>query len=291
MAEQISWTSADGTQTIDLSDEKSGYSVLADGTRGLRSVTYEMATSRYAGLDGTTVDAVRASANEPSLGLIVRAESEAEFRARTRQLIHAMRPQAGEGLLTVRNESGEARTLSCYCVGGLEGDEATNVTMAGSWWRLILKFYAPSPWWQGETRSISFGLGAPVNFFPIFPMTLSPSDIQGMFTVDLSDMDSPTYPQWTVVGPGSSLLLENQTTGRKIQINASLGDGESMLIDTRPGFQTIRRGDGTNLMGSLASDPALWPLIEGVNRVSAQLVGATSASRILGAFRPRYAGI
>lgn len=290
MAEQIVWSSPDG-HVIDLTDEAAGYSVLANGTRGLRSVTYEMVSSQYAGIDGVNVDNVRAAANQPIIGLMLRADGEAEFRARARGLVHAMRPKAGPGILTVRNEEGDSRSLGCYCTGGYEGDEAADVTLAGSWWRLALQFFAPSPWWEGETQAVNFGLGSPTNFFPIFPLNLSASTVKGLFTVDLSDSDAPSFPQWTVVGPGSSLLLENQSTGRQIQVNASLAAGESMVIDTRPGLQSIRRGDGANLMSALASDPALWPLVEGVNRVSAQLVGATSTSRIFGSFRPRYAGI
>jgi hypothetical protein len=128
---------------------------------------------------------------------------------------------------------------------------------------------APDPWWYGDTQIINFGLGAPTLFFPIPPVTLSPGTVQGVFTVDLSDTDAPTYPVWTITGPGSALLLANQTTGRSIEVNASLAAGESMTIDTRPGFQSVRRGDGTNLMAALASDPAMWPLIEDVNQVSA----------------------
>jgi len=291
MADRITWTSADGATVLDFTDEGAGYRVLSNGTRGLRSVTYEMVTDRYAGLDGENVSNVRAVGNEITLGLLVKADGESELRTRIRGLVHAMRPKAGSGLLSYSTPEGETRTLDCYCTDGLQGDESGDTTLAGSWWKAALKFYAPSPWWLGEARSVAFALDAPSNFFPIFPLEPSASSVQGMFTVDLSDTDAPTFPQWTVVGPGSSLLLENQTTGRQIQINASLAAGESMLIDTRPGFQTIRRGDGTNLMPALASDPALWPLIEGVNRVSAQLVGATSASRIIGAYRPRYAGI
>lgn len=291
MGERIAWTANDGSTVIEFTDEGAGYRILANGTRGLRSVTYEMTTERYAGIDGESVTGVRAVGGNLTFGLMVRASSELDLRRKIRALVHAMRPKVGSGVLSYTSEEGETRTLECYCVGGLEGDEATDVTMADDWWKAALKFYAPSPWWLGEAQSIDFGLGAPTPFFPIFPLTLSSSTVQGQFTVDLSDMDAPTYPQWIVVGPGSSLLLENQTTGRQIQVNASLAAGESMVIDTRPGSQSIRRGDGTNLMSSLASDPALWPLIEDVNRVSAQLVGATSASRILGAFRPRYAGI
>jgi hypothetical protein len=291
MADLITWTSADGGTVLDFTDEGAGFTVLANGTRGLRSVTYETSTSKYAGQDGESVNHIRAIGNEVTLGLMVRVDGEAELRTKVRQLVHVMRPKVGTGVLSYTTSEGETRTLECYCIDGMQGDEATDATLAGSWWRVALKLYAPSPWWQGAAQSINFGLSAPTTFFPIFPLMPSASTVQGMFEVDLSDSDAPTYPQWTIVGPGSALLLENQTTGRQIQVNASLAGGETMFVDTRPGSQSIRRGDGTNLMSALSSDPALWPLVEDVNRVSAQLTGATSASRILGAFRPRYAGI
>ena len=198
----------------------------------------------------------------------------------------------GEGILQVADELGVVRSLNCRYESGLEGD--AEAQFSGVQGRAVVSLVANDPWFYGDAQTVEFGLGAPVSFFTPtagFPLRLSSSTVQGMFDVDLSDSDSPAYPQWTVIGPGSSLLLENQTTGRQIQVNASLASGEVMVIDTRPTFQSIRRGDGTNLLGFLSSDPALWPLIEGVNRVSAQLVGATSNSRILGAFRPRYAGI
>jgi hypothetical protein len=85
--------------------------------------------------------------------------------------------------------------------------------------------------------------------------------------------------------------LTNQTTGRTITVTVSLLGGQQLIIDTRPGYQSVRRDDGTNLMGSVTSDPALWTLTEGVNAVSVALTGSTSASRIVGTFRPRYSGI
>lgn len=290
MAEQITWTTADGNTTIDLTDQSAGYTVLADGTRGLRSLAYELATTKYAGIDGEHVDYVTAVANEPTIGLSIQAGDEDSFRAQSRSLVRAMRPKAGPGALTVRNETGEARTLICRCVGGFEGDSATDVTLPGAWWKLALKFHAEDPWWYGDPQNISVGLGAPTTFFPIFPLTLSSSSVQGTFTVDLSGSDDGAYPVWTVIGPGSGLTLSNQTTGQSITVNASLAAGELMTIDTRPGNQSIRRGDGTNLLGALSSDPALWKLIEDVNQVSAVLIGATSSSRITGNFQPRFAG-
>jgi hypothetical protein len=62
-------------------------------------------------------------------------------------------------------------------------------------------------------------------------------------------------------------------------VTATLLAGDSLVIDTRPGSQSVRRGDGTSLMNALGTDPALWPLLDGVvNSVSCQLTGATSAS-------------
>jgi len=165
------------------------------------------------------------------------------------------------------------------------------VTLDGAWWRLALKLYAPDPWWYGEQKSLDVGLGTGTAFFPIPPINLAPATVQGRFTVDLTDSDTLVYPQWVVTGPGSSLTLTNITTGRVITVNAALTTGETMIIDTRPGLQSVRKADGVNLMGALDSDPALWPLIDGVNEISAALTGATTDSRIAGVWRPRYAGI
>ena len=290
MVDQMVWSAPDGS-TVNLSDWSGGYYQLGDNTTGLRSPTYDLATSRFAGVDGTTVTAVRANPAEPTVALLIEASTKQLFRAKARALVRAMRPKAGPGTLTVTTEWGDSRSLSCYCTGGLEGDQANNVGGSGLWWRMVLKFYAPSPWWQGDERTITFGLSAPSAFFPIPPVLLSASNIQGALSIDLSDADAPSFPVWTITGPGSALTLSNTTTGRSIQLNTPIGDGQTVVIDTRPGLQSVRDGSGVNLMGSLASDPALFPLVEGVNQVSALMAGAGAASSITGVYRPSYAGI
>jgi hypothetical protein len=291
MAERIVWTSGDGATTIDLTDEAAGYTVNAAGTAGLRSVGYELTTTRYAGIDGETVNAIHATPNEPTLGLLVEADGEADLRTKIRGLVRTMRPKAGPGTLTVSNETGESRSLTCYCTDGLPGQEDTNSILDGAWWRAALQFYAPDPWWLGDEQTVSIGLGAPTNFFPFFPLVLASSTVQGRFAVDLSDSDTPAFPVWTITGPGSSLVLTNNTTGRSLTVGASLASGETMVVDTRRGYQSVRRGDGTNLLGSVDGYPDLWSLAESVNSITAALNGATSNSRIVGSWQPRYAGI
>lgn len=295
MARQLQWLSADEQQLITLTDGAAGYRVL-DQTTGLNAPPYRIATDSYAGIDGVTVQAVSAGAREVVLAMMIQAPSFKDpdptaFRTRVAALTRAMRPKAGPGTLIASNETGQVRRLRCYYTSGLEGSEARGEKLADLWWKTTVHLMADDPWWYGEPVPLDVGLGAGANFFPIFPLALAPSTVQGKFTVDLSDADDRSYPLWTITGPGSALVLANETTGQAITVNASLAGGETMIIDTRPGFQSVRRGDGTNLMGSVTSDPALWSLFEGINEVSVALTGATSASRIRGLYQPRYAGV
>lgn len=289
MARQFQWLSAEG-QLVTLTDRAAGYRVQADGTAGLNAPTYRFSTEQYANVDGVTVSALSADAREVTLGLLIQGDDEQMLQARVAALTRAMRPKAGPGQLVVADALGTTRRLTCYYSGGLEGSEARGTKLPGRWWKFAVKFMAEDPWWYGEPRSLSVGLGAPAAFFPIPPVTLSPSSVQGEFDVDLSDSDDPAYPVWTITGPGSDVVLTNETTGRVIEVNASLTSGQTMIIDTRPKLESIRRGDGANLMGFLVGAPDLWPLIDGPNQVTLALTGATGASRIDGTFQPRYSG-
>lgn len=289
MADAIFWTSADGNLT-QLSDLTNGYFHLGDGTTGLASPVYALTTDTFAGYDGVTVQAVRAEARSLTVGLMVQGTTKDEFRAKARALVRDMRPKAGMGTLTLATEQGEMRSIGAYYTGGLEGDRARSVSGIGLFWRFVLQLMAPDPWFQGGERTLRFGLGAPTPFFPIPPVTLSPSVVQGQFTVDLSDADAPSYPVWTVTGPGSTLVLRNQTTGRSLTVNVALNVGEALTVDTRPGRESVRLQDGQNAMPAVSGYPDLWPLVESVNTLQVTLTGATDVTEIVGTFRPRYAG-
>jgi len=288
VARQITWTPPVGDPIV-LTDRGRGYRVLADGTKGLDSVTYRTAAQVYAGVPGAELQTIEADVRQFSLGLSIEGDTESEFRDRKRALIRSMRPKAGDGVLSFADEAGARRSISCRYMGGLEGDAVAYFD--GLSWRPVAQFVAFDPWFRGPAVTLEFGLGAPQSFFPFFPLRLAPSAIQGQFVVDLGDTDAPSFPLWTVMGPGTALTLTNNTTGRQIVVNAALAAGETMIIDTRPGRQSVRRGDGSNLMNTLTSDPALWPLVEGVNNVTALLAGATANSRVAGVYEPRYAGI
>ena len=287
------WTAADGS-TTDLSAWSAGTYVLAEGTSGELAPEYEFATQSFAGVDGEDLQQITVGPRTTTLGMDLVASDGDELRARVRHLAHVLRPRAGIGTLRAVADDGTERFLPCYYRKGLESG-VYRVTR----YRTALDFWAPHPWWRGAVLRHSYGLAAPAPFFPIPPVTLSATSIEGVATFDLSDTDAPTYGRWLVRGPGSQLTLRNaatvgvRTTTRELVLTppGGFGDGQWVRIDARPGKQAVHRVTvdidertvltvGENLFGSLGSDPALWPLVDGTNLVSALLIGAGPASRI-----------
>jgi hypothetical protein len=153
------WTSADGA-VVNLSDWASGMYVLADGTGGLDSPSYEFVSHPFAGADGEDVDAVVAQSAHPVLGMYMLADTPVVLADRLRALVHALRPQRGPGVLSVARDDGTVRRLRCYYEQGLEG-----ARVPGShYYKAAIGLYAPSPWWRGDPVPLGFGLAAPSVF-------------------------------------------------------------------------------------------------------------------------------
>ena len=289
------WQSPAGSVT-DLSDWSLGSHVTVDGTGGELAPAYEFTTEQYAGVDGADLRHVAAQPRTVLLGLDVALDSEAAVRARARELAHVLRPRAGIGKLQAVADDGSVRTLPCRYRKGLE-----SATFTANRLRAVLEFWSPSPWWRGDALRLDYGLAVPSAFFPILPIVLSSTTITGTTTVDLSDTDAPTFPLWTITGPGDQLTLRNEwaeldeegnTVDRiaELVLPVPIGDGRTVTIDTRPGRQSIVRDDGVSLFGSLASDPALWSLVDTVQTVSALLTNAGPASGIVGVADRLYSG-
>jgi hypothetical protein len=287
------WTAADGS-TTDLSDWSQGTYVLDDGTSGELAPEYEFATQSFAGVDGEDLQQIVVGPRSTSLGMDLVASDGTELRQRVRHLAHVLRPRLGQGTLRAVGEDGTERSLRCYYRKGLDTG-----TYRVTRYRCVLEFWSPRPWWLGETLRHSYGLAAPDPFFPIPPITLSATTIAGAATIDLGDTDAPTHPRWLIRGPGSQLTLRNTATvGATTTVDelvltppGGFGDGQWVRIDTRPTRQSVNVVTvdvdertvltvGANLFGSLGSDPALWPLVDGTNIVEALLTGAGPASRI-----------
>jgi hypothetical protein len=290
---QWTWTAADGT-VVPLSDWNNGVYVLeglkkaSQGTLGQFAPEYEFGEQTFAGVDGSTLLQVITHPRQPQLGIEMVGD-DATLRARMRVWARALRPKAGIGRLTATQDDGSSRYLNCYYRSGLD-----QVMYQSGRARMALMFWAPSPWWRGVPLQVPpWGFAAPAPFFPITPVSLSSTSITGARTIDLSDTDAPTFPQWTITGPGAQLTLTNAYLGVQsdgtlaamtqqlvLAPTGGIADGRVVTINTAPGYQSVLRDDGVSLFGGLASDPAMFPLVDGVNNVTAQLTGAGANSAI-----------
>lgn len=236
---------------------------------------------------GSRLREVRTLPRVVDVPLIVRGSSESDLRSRIRQILGWFLPSAGDGRLRVTAADGVQRDLTCRYAGGLELSEGSET---GSWWqKMVISLRAFDPYWLAANATTeTYLLGTPATFFPFFPLVLTNSTIYATATVtNPGDVDA--WPVWTITGPGSSLALRNTTNDTELSLSTVLSAGDVVVIDTRPGAKTVKRGS-SNLFGDLSSTSELWPLTAGVNALQLEMSGATSASRVQLSYTPRYLG-
>lgn len=230
------------------------------------------------GQDGSRLRQVRFGAGQVVVPLSMSGTNEVEYRQRLRDLARSLNPTRGTGVLR-STFAGQVRELHCRYIDGMGLVEQ---------WHLLgqpsLLFRAFDPFWYDTAQTAQTFSPTQASFFPILPLRLSGSEVYADTTV-VNDGDVQTWPVFTVTGPGANPVLRNLTSGKALDLTGvTLGAGETVEIDTRPGFKTVRRGDGTNLYGDLTATSSLWPLLEGSNSLRLEMAGTTAQS----SFSVRY---
>lgn len=279
MAETVTWIDADGVSTT-LEVEWNVAGRFAPPTMFEEEGVPEQ--------PGARLRNVRHGVREFALPLWITGATEAALRTAMRDLVKAMNPKRGPGKIRVLSPVGDEREITCSYADGLDMRETLGETSGLLVQRASVVFRAHDPYWQATSDiTATYTSGTPAAFFPFFPLRLSASSVfTDASANNIGDVEA--WPVWTIVGPGSDIYLRNLSTGYLLHLSATLGAGESVVIDTRPGAKTVTRGDGANLFSSLSTDTYLWPLREGANSVRVEMSSATAASSVSLAFRPRY---
>lgn len=245
------------------------------------------------GQPGSRLRTVRHDARDFSLALWIEGASENDLRTQMRDITYLMDGVRGDGRIRVTSPLGDQREIVCRVTGGLEMSEVLGDTSGPTAQRAVVTLRAVDPYWQDTTDTAAGPWaqgGTAAGFFPFFPLRLTSSEVLATATVDnLGDVEA--WPVWTVVGPGSTITLKNQTTGKTLALDTTLGAGESVVIDTRPGYKTVTKNDGTNLYPNLSSTSSLWSLIKGPNAVQIEIGGATSATSVSMLYRHKYLAV
>lgn len=232
---------------------------------------------------GSRLKQLNVRSREIDLPLEIMGISTSDLKTQIRNLLNLFNPMLGDGQLKCVAEDGSQRLINCRYQSGLEIEES-----GLTWQKAIVVLKAFDPYWYDVNSIVqTFTTGQPATFFPMFPMRLTNSTVFADTTItNIGDVE--TYPTWILKGPGSGIFLRNLTTGDLININYSLGIGESISIDTRFGAKTVTKQDGTNLYSYLSSDSSLWALQKGGNEVRIEMQGATIQSSVQLTYQNRY---
>lgn len=240
---------------------------------------------------GTRTRSVLHDESEVVLPLHFPGTDPTNLRANLRTWMARLDPTRGDGKLRITDPAGAVRELTCSYHDGL------GLIEKGTWRQdqlAVVTFVAADPYWADASDSTQqWTGGTPPTFFPIFPLKLGQSQTFGISTVT-NVGDVSTYPVWTIDGPGSLLVLTNRRTGRILAWNGTLGAGERLTIDCRPGSQSgvpksVKKQDGSNQFGFLSAWD-FWPLEPGANEIQIEMASTSGASKVTASWRARYLG-
>lgn len=280
--EQISWIDPNGIETILTGQPQLE---VAIGAKGRFMPEFDLIDQQVPLQPGSRLKQINVKPRIVDLPIEVMGNSTSDLRTQIRNLLNTFNPLKGDGTLKVVAEDGTQRLLTCRYSGGLEGQE-----IGLPWLNMILIFKAFDPfWYDANTIVNTYTIGTPANFFPFFPLRLTSSTVFTDTTITNSG-DVATSPQWIINGPGDTIFLRNLTTGEFINLNTSLGVGESITIDARRGKKTVTKNNGDNLYSSLSSDSSLWQLQPDTNQIRIEMQNATSASSVQISYQNKYWG-
>ena len=272
MAETIEYVDAEGTATTLFKTR---------GETGRHMPPVLVDERPVPGSHGTRFRGCRFDAASPIIPILIDGADHDDYLQALRDIASALNPDKGVGTLRATSDAG-VRTQAALYVDGL--DHVASGPVHG---RPSVLFRAFDPfWYDATTVTGTFTTGTAAAFFPILPLRLASSEVFADATL-VNSGDIEAWPTWTITGPGSGLILRNQTTGKTLALDHTLTAGDIVTIDTNPGEKTVTLDDGTNLFGDLTARQ-FWPVARGNNAVQVELVGATEDSSVQVTYRRRW---
>lgn len=188
-----------------------------------------------------------------------------------RDLIRTLSAAVDDGELRLRWTwpDGSQRDLYCYFEEAPFGQHFPSVVAP-------LRFQALDPYFYDTSETIAtFDLTSadnPLLKDPFFPVVLDPS---GSYNVSAANVGKEVWPIWTLTGPfDSGASLRHPSTGQSLTLTASIGAGETVVVDTRVGVKTATDASGSNV----AWTGTMWPLPAGTSQARLSASGITASS-------------
>ena len=163
------------------------------------------------------------------------------------------------GILRHVKANGDVRDLNVLIESGPRF-EARNVNEWDEWaTEEVLRFIAFDPLFFDPARvdlTLAFTLDANLVFPIDFPIQFGSGLVDVSGNLDYTGTWA-SLPTIVIVGPFDHPIIDNVTTGEKIDLNTIIAAGRTVTIDLAFGQKTITDDLGTNLLGSLTTDSDL----------------------------------
>lgn len=282
--ETIIWTDAKGVEYI-LTDQEDISITIGPSGRYMPPIEYQEEEIPYQ--PGSQVKQVRVKARTIDFPIEINGITQMDVRNKLRELLRWFNPLKGDGRIKSISPDGSQREINCRYLSGLEIKESGQ-----RWERFVLVLKAFDPYWYDiNTMVHTFKINESLDsFFPVPPLRLASSTVFADITIDNTG-DVETWPEWIITGPGENILLRNITTGEFTELVTSIGEGETITINTKPLKRNkIRKNDGTNLFHTQTDSSSLWSLKDGLNSIRIEMTNATVASSVQLSYKHGYWG-
>jgi hypothetical protein len=288
---EADWVSPDGT-VLRLTDCAGGIDWMR-GREGTDLPPFELVEDEVIGGEGSVIRGVRVLPRLVSVPIIMHSGTWARWRALQQTIAQALNPVAGDGRLVFRHPDGTVRVLPARYVGGAEGTDLHDP--AGLHYRLYpLKLRAVAPYaLDADPIRLEWRSGASTGgFFPLHPVRLASSRVLGE-TNARNTGHVQTSGVWTIHGPADgTAVLRHDGLGRELVLDLSgaeaLSEGDSRVVDMRPGLQSIRDQNGQSRWRVRVGTPQMWPLLPGDNPLTLQVGGAETGTRVTFEYTRRW---
>lgn len=257
------------------------------GTRGLGYANVELTVEKRPNSRGSAVRHIATQPVEISLPLVITANTFKQCLINVEQVkdwfFTGDERSKTPGYLKIgRPQDTTYRKILFYYNGGLEG----NLEDGGpTFVPYVVKLFCPDPdWLSVDDQEI------------LYPYTS-----MGGVTVPVTNLgDMHAYPIFTWNGPGSSLSIQNVTTGKQISLTnnggLTISSSQTIIIDTRPATErtelpvidTYKNNYYSYV--SAGSDLNMW-LAPGLNQLYISASGLSSASSLNLRYTERYRGV
>jgi hypothetical protein len=252
------------------------------GAQGLDDPTLDFSENVPAGWDGALVDQIAAEPREVFLPLLMESDSLMGLRALKQSMMAYLNPRRGPVTLRVGLPDGTARLIDGYY------RPVPWAMDADTWWvkrqKLGIVIRCGQPFFRSEVDwTVEWNQSVdPAALLPWTPVAPADSNALNATNPVRISGDVETYPVWYITGPLESVEILDVGTGRSFLLTASIGSGETWVVDTRRGQQAVYDNAGVRQRATLNPGAQLWPLQPGISQIQTTVTGASAGAQVRG---------